>query len=372
MNKDIEVLLQAIFITEEKYGKGTTKWIDYLYHGDISCFTSTGGAREMMKSISNRQLLKHVLSSILNQLRYYLEREPFYSDNEVANYIIHWMSQKSVSSFDESYPSLEVVSREFLKEFETFETKFDNHEILKVLIGDFRSVFNSRQRFENSGKLVAIFGKLILMIEGRKEELLAQIKEDVSICNKPLIRKSFLDSDLEKFMQAVEITEQKYGFGKGHVPYFDYLERGDVNAFSSKDGAKDMVSSLDYRVVRFKVVLEMLQNINGDYETVIPYQPPCNSVIVNFVDRVNWEFENSEHVNQIYDEVIDNLFSNGKRNSETLAYALEIIVGNISKDPNVACSSGLEMQRKKTCEYLKQLIYYTEELLEEEKMQKIG
>lgn len=363
MNKDVEILLQAILMTEKKYGKGTTKWIDYLYHGDVSCFTSTGGARDLISPIYHRQLLKHVLAGIFWQLRSYLEKEPYYSDNEVANYIIKWIHKKCFINFEESYDCLKNLYHEFLKDFENYEKRFDNHAIVEILEGNFGKSIHLKQQLENTSKMITILSKLILVAEDRKEEVMVEINQSDLVCNKPLIRRTFLDCDLENFMKAIEITEKKFGPGKGRVSFFQYLENGDVSIFSSRDGARDFLSSLDYKIVCQKVVLTMLQNIMAYFETVIPFQTPSNPVVINFIDRVNWEFENSEQLNQIYDEVIDNLFSNGKRNAETIAYSLDILAGNISQNMKSLPRPELDIQRERTCSYLKQLIYYTEECL---------
>lgn len=359
MNKEIETLLQAIMLTEKKYGKGTTKWIDYLYHGDISCFTSTDGARDMMEPLDSKMLLKKVFVTLFLQLRSYLEKESFYSDNEVANYMIQWFTQKCLGNFEESFENLNGLYQLFSAEFETFEKRFDNHIVIDVLQGNFKKAFLSKQQFENIEKTISVLSKLMLVCEDRKEEVMAEIQQDDSVCNKPIVRKPFLDTDMERLVRAIELTEQKYGSGKGRVPFFEYLEEGTISIFSSMNGAQELVKTLDYKMMRYKVILTMLQNILSYFQTVIPWQDPANSVVVNFIVRVIWEFENSDHVADIYDEVIDNLFSNGKRNAETLAYALDILVGNITKDSKCMPKSELEIQRERTCGYLNQLIYYT-------------
>jgi len=69
MNIDLDKFIEAITITDKKYGSGNTRWINYLYQGDIHCFTSTNGARDLIASYDYKMVQQMVITKIFENLK---------------------------------------------------------------------------------------------------------------------------------------------------------------------------------------------------------------------------------------------------------------------------------------------------------------
>lgn len=359
MNIDLDKFIEAITITDKKYGSGNTRWINYLYQGDIHCFTSTNGARDLIASYDYKMVQQMVITKIFENLKFYLEKTPYQSINKAANYIVDWISKESLHIVELNNLVISRFYHDFVYDFAKFENLFGNDVVFDLLVGNITKMKKGVIKIENVDVILTLLQQLIRY--SREDDAFLQ---DVKVDSTPFVRVPFLDSDLERFMQAIEITDQKYGIGEGKVSYPEYLTTGNTMVFTSSDGARNLVESLDWKTVRFKVLIQMFQNMLTYFQSTIPFQLPMNSVIVNFIERVVWEFENSSQLSEVFSEVVDNLFANAKRNSESLNESLDILVGNIKPDMKCLPKKELEEHRKKVCEYLQRLVSYAQKQVE--------
>ncbi len=359
MDADLEKLLKAIQITDDKYGKGTTRWIAYLQNHDKNCFTSTNGARDLIVSLDFDHLRKKVFVQIFQNLIKYLEQDVIYTDNSVVNHIVKWISFEVLQNNDMSDEDILKLYEEFSVDFPSYESHFGNELVMNVLTGNFKKRKKGNHCFENFSVILTILKKFILIAEDHFEVVKP---EEVTVNSEFVLASN--DEDIVKFLNAIEITQSKYEKNQSFVQFAEYLETGNTMVFTASKGARDLVESMDWSILRLKVFIRVFENVLTYYQTDNVLKVPANMVVVNLVDRIVWEFENSDDVAQTFLESVDNYICNAKRNKESVSLALEVIRGTIKPDQQNGSLKLLESERQNICSYLEQLISYGKKTLE--------
>lgn len=359
MDQRLQALFQAVHLTDKKYGKGTTRWIRYLYNGDVQCFTSTDGARNLVSSLHFKEMQQLVVQTLFERICSYLERGAYRSNNDAANYIIDWIGKESLRVVAVQNTEISRLYHVFVSDFKEFESLFGNDVPLEIFDDLFLQSHNKNNKIENVDVIILLLKGLCVYAKGEDLEVVSNNVID----NEEFERVPFLDQDLEQLMNVIESSKKHYSFEKKDFSFPEYLETGNIDIFSLDHEAKHMLYSLNWEIVRLKALKQMFQNMLTYFQSTIPWQLPTNYVIVHFVERLIWEFESSNDISDVFNEVIDNLFANAKRNAETVSYAVDIFVGNIKPDLKYLPKKELEEQRKNVCDYLQRLCFYVEERL---------
>lgn len=354
MNQDLEQLLQAIQITEKKYGEGTVKWMDYLNNGDVACFTSSNGARQMISSLDYKVLQKKVSAKALYQLYNYLCNHHVDSTNNVVNHLVLWL-QGVCSQYDRiRTKELEELFESFTEKFLSLNEKFPEKDIFEVwarifLENEIGKDLNINKRFLNVLKELASIYEPALKNENieMQEELSSEIVDNI-------------DVDVRTFLQAINVTENKYDSGK--VSFTDYLLDGNSKIFTTSLNARGLIESLDWQTLRLKVFLQTFWNLHQYFEQTKPFRLPKNQVAVHLIDRIILEFEISDDTSDVFWGAVDNFLSNASISNENLEMAFDMISGKLS--PNRSKVFEAE-EYYKICEYLESLIEYGESLLDQ-------
>lgn len=358
-NDDMQKFFQAIQLTEAKYGKGSTRWITYLYHNDIQCFTSSNGARDLVTSLDTKVLQKKVMKQMFYYLASYLKQDNTITNNDAANYIIKW--------FDVEIRKVKNLNMDYLKWYDHFSTLlstldslFQNDVIFDVLVGNFKRSNDSIEQFSNVAIIFTMLSNLskISLDSSKLNMVIPKMKNDVLLEDFPL------DDDLAKFIYAVRMTIQKSSSEKRKVQVFNYLKDGDLNFFLSTDGVRELMKDINYQKLRLEVFVCIFENILSYFSKVVPYQKSTNKVVGHLVDCILWEFDSSEDLEAIFEEAMSNFISNAEQNREMASEAFEILLGNIIVDSKSPLKTDLEVQRKLLCGCLSELISFGNEKLE--------
>lgn len=324
MNQDLEQLLKAIQITEQKYGEGTVKWMDYLNSGDVTCFTSSNGARQMVSSLNYQELQRKVCAKALYQLYNYLCNHHVSSKNKVVNHLVLWLQDACFDYKKIGSSELEDLFERFSKKFLSLNEKFHEKDIFAVWARNFlENEYGDDLKI--SKKFLSILRGLASIYEPalKEEEIKKQEKA------KPEVTDT-IDGDVRTFLQAINVTENKYDSGK--VSFTDYLSNGNSKIFTTSLNVRGMIEELDWQTVRLKVFIQTFQNILQYFEEQKTFRLPKNQVAVHLIDRINWEFEMSDDTSDIFWEAVDNFLSNASISNENLEMAFDMISGKISPD----------------------------------------
>lgn len=118
--------------------------------------------------------------------------------------------------------------------------------------------------------------------------------------------------ELEKLVSATSTTDkvfQKRGYDPFRVDIGTYLKTGDVNSFTSTDGARDMMKDVDLEVLNEEVKIMLLKDtatLVGDISCTRVLSNKIPYVIDNWVSRNIKNYDPNDTFDELYNMILSN------------------------------------------------------------------
>lgn len=158
-------------------------------------------------------------------------------------------------------------------------------------------------------------------------------------------RESTKDQDIQAFLKAVEITDQKYGYEATDIKR--YLETGAIVCFTSTNGARTLMENIDHKVLKEKIMQQLLTTLmnyllDGNNSTYTMNQ--MVNEIINYIDA---------HKKEMTLEQMKANLSQIILRDQYRGELLNILKGNLERQKEGVRLNSLT---KETIEYLKSIL----------------
>lgn len=156
-------------------------------------------------------------------------------------------------------------------------------------------------------------------------------------------------TDVQKFTRAIDITNLVYR--QGSCLWQEYLKNGNVNVFTSKNGARDLMKDVNYEALKETVFKKIFENLINYYR--VPTNSTTSSNLAANYIALNTNFYRNQGISlETYDMICEELLK-PQYGFETL----RLIKNIISTVPN---SLTIEDLNFNTACFLNELLYTKE------------